>query len=242
VGDLKSVLAAETCSAPDFATGPQSGTLFWAEFQILLAPGGGQTFTSTFDISTEYAATNTYVWDPIGNSYTFTPYDGTYQFTNSSGPPVQEPLAVSISPTSTSVVVNQTLLFTSNVTGGTAPYSFQWFQNNTAVSGATSNSWTFSSTINASYAVFLNVTDQNGTIAESNTAVVTVNVNVKIQGDANGDGKVDGIDMMEVGNAYGTAPGSPSWNPDADVYQDGKIDGKDQAVIGLNFGKSASAS
>jgi len=79
-GTLKSVLAAETMFAPDFAPGPHSGTLFWAEFQILLAPGAGQPLNSTFDISTEYALTDTYVWDPTGNSYTFTPSDGNFSF------------------------------------------------------------------------------------------------------------------------------------------------------------------
>jgi len=235
VGDLKSVLVAETCSSPDFVTGPRSGTLLWAEFQIILAPGAGQTFNSKFDISTEYAATNTYVWDPMGNSYTFTPYDGTYQFTNSSGPPPPpKPLSVSISPTSASVALNQTLLFTSNVTGGTAPYSFQWFRNNTAVSGATSNSWTFSSMINATYTVFLNVTDNVGASAISNIASVTV-LN-RIPGDINGDGKVDGKDVALAALAFGSMPGSPRWNQNADFNGDGRIDGRDIVIIVRNYG------
>ena len=79
-GDLKSVVVAETMMSPDSVPGPHSGTLFWAEFQILLAPGAGQTLNSTFNISTEYALTDTYVWDPTGIPYTFTPIDGNFRF------------------------------------------------------------------------------------------------------------------------------------------------------------------
>jgi len=174
VGDLKSVLASETCSSPDFVTGPRSGTLLWAEFQIILAPSSG-TFNSKFDISTEYAATNTYVWDPTGNPYTFTPYDGTYQFTNSSGPPPPPPaLSVSISPLSTTIHVGQTVHFTSTVSGGTVPYSFQWFLNGATVPSATSNNWNFTPAAIQSDNVYLTVTDDNGTIASSVNASVTV--------------------------------------------------------------------
>jgi len=252
--------------------------------------------------------------------------------------------------------VNQTLLFTSNVTGGIGPYSFQWFLNNTVVSGATSNSWTFSSMINATYAVYLNVTDQNGTVAESNTPVVTVTtqtppppsgvlaevdiepqtlnlrshgkwitchielpggfdvadvnvstvrlngtipaepkpvaigdhgkggipdlmvkfdrtavselilseglmagnvtftvtgnltdgtsfhgsvvIRVRMPGDVNVDGKVDGRDIALVAKAFGSCPGNPRWNGLVDENEDNKIDGKDIVPIAINFGKA----
>jgi hypothetical protein len=174
IGDLKSVLASETCSAPDFIPGPQSGTLFWAEFQIKLAPSSG-TFNSKFDISREYALTNTYVWDPTGNPYAFAPIDGNYQFTNSSGPPPPPPpLSVSISPLSTTIHVGQTVHFTSTVSGGIAPYSFQWFLNGASVPGATSNNWNFTPAAIESDNVYLTVTDNNGTTKNSTNASVTV--------------------------------------------------------------------
>ena len=234
IGDLKSVLAAETCSSPDFIPGPQSGTLFWAEFQIKLAPSSG-TFNSKFDISREYALTNTYVWDPMGSPYAFTPIDGNYQFTNSSGPPTPKPLSVSISPSSASLALNQTLLFKSNVTGGTEPYSFQWFLNNTAVPSATLNNWTFSSMVNATYSVYLNVTDNAGGNAVSDNALVTVSF--RIPGDVNGDNKVDGKDVALVALAFGSVPGDTTrWNQDTDVNGDGRIDGKDMVIIVRNYG------
>jgi hypothetical protein len=75
-----SVLVAETCHANDSIQGPQSGTLFWIEFQILQTPGTNQTLNSTFDISTEHDLNNTFVLDPSSNYLAFTSYDGTYEF------------------------------------------------------------------------------------------------------------------------------------------------------------------
>jgi hypothetical protein len=60
------------------------------------------------------------------------------------------------------------------VIGGSPPYSYQWFLNGVAVSGATSASWTFSSPTSGTYAVELDVTDNLGTTAKSNVATVTV--------------------------------------------------------------------
>lgn len=70
-------------------------------------------------------------------------------------------------------VANQSVTFTSTVGGGTSPYSFQWFLNSTAVSGATLSSWAFSPNMSGTYVVFLNVVDSLGTNATSNNASVT---------------------------------------------------------------------
>jgi hypothetical protein len=72
------------------------------------------------------------------------------------------------------VATNQSVMFSSTVSGGTPPHSFQWFLNGTAVSGATLSSWTFSPTTSGVYTVFLNVKDSLGANATSNNATVTV--------------------------------------------------------------------
>jgi hypothetical protein len=76
-----SILASESCLGSDNVTGPHSGSLIWAEFQVLVVPTAGN-LTSNFDISTKYSAT-TWVKDPdlakialstLGNgSYTIIP-------------------------------------------------------------------------------------------------------------------------------------------------------------------------
>jgi ABC-type transport system substrate-binding protein len=50
------------------------------------------------------------------------------------------------------------------------------------------------------------------------------------------DLKVDVIDIALAAKAFGTIPGSPAWNPVADVNGDFKIDMKDLANIGKQFG------
>ena len=85
------------------------------------------------------------------------------------------PLSVSITPTSAVIDLGQHVTFTSSVSGGTTPYTYQWYLNGSAVSGATSSSWTFTPTSTGYYLVYLNVTDNAGQMAKSNVASVTVN-------------------------------------------------------------------
>jgi hypothetical protein len=96
--------------------------------------------------------------------------DATVQFF-----PLAPPLSVSISPTSATIDLGQSVTFTSTVSGGTPPYTFQWYLNSSAVSGATSSSWAFTPTLKGYYLVYLIVTDSVAATAQSNTAQITVN-------------------------------------------------------------------
>jgi hypothetical protein len=58
--------------------------------------------------------------------------------------------------------------------GGSSPYSYQWYLNNAAVSGATSASWTFTPSSTGTYGVTVRITDQAGNQVTSNRATVTV--------------------------------------------------------------------
>ncbi|MEM3642084.1 MAG: immunoglobulin domain-containing protein, partial [Candidatus Bathyarchaeia archaeon] len=84
------------------------------------------------------------------------------------------PPTVSISPMSASILVGQQVTFTSTVSGGTPPYTYQWFVNNNPVSGATSSSFVFMPTAAGTYYVVLKVTDAAGNTAQSDPARVTV--------------------------------------------------------------------
>jgi hypothetical protein len=85
-------------------------------------------------------------------------------------------LSVNVSPTSVTLNVGQPQLFTSSVSGGTSPYTYQWFLNGAAVQNATSSSWTFTPTSAGPYTVYVEVADSVGVQATSNTATVTVNI------------------------------------------------------------------
>jgi len=60
-------------------------------------------------------------------------------------------------------------------------------------------------------------------------------------GDVNWDGVIDeaDLDLMQV--AYGSRPGYPNWNPDADLNGDERVDFYDLAKLGTNYGKRANA-
>jgi hypothetical protein len=86
---------------------------------------------------------------------------------------IPPPLSASISPLSASILVGQSVTFTSTVSGGYPPYSFQWYLNGNPVSGATSASWTFTPTASGIYYVHLKVTDAKANTAQSDTARIT---------------------------------------------------------------------
>lgn len=55
-------------------------------------------------------------------------------------------------------------------------------------------------------------------------------------GDANHDGKVDVLDVIIVSTAYGSSPGDPTWNANADLNGDGKVDGLDIDIVKSSYG------
>jgi hypothetical protein len=85
-----------------------------------------------------------------------------------------EYLQVSVSPSSSGLDVGQSQQFTSSLSGGTSPYSYQWYLNSAPVSGAKSASWTFTPTTPGSYTVYMNATDAGGISEASNIATATV--------------------------------------------------------------------
>ncbi len=124
-----------------------------------------------------------------GSTWTYTPSSwGSYKFfvqvtdnagfilnSNNATITVNPVPSVAISPSSFVMDVNQSQLFTSSVTNGTPPYTYQWYLNGAPVSGATSSTWTFTPVSSGSYSVYLNVTDNVGIEVKSNVASVTVN-------------------------------------------------------------------
>jgi hypothetical protein len=102
--------------------------------------------------------------------------DSTYPNGPSSFSVTYGALSVGVSPTSVSLDINQSQLFTSTVSDGTSPYTYQWHQNGAPISGATDPTWTFTAMSAGSYTVYVQVNDSAGMRAKSNTATVTVNI------------------------------------------------------------------
>ena len=70
--------------------------------------------------------------------------------------------------------VGQSQLCTSSVSGGTSPYTYQWYLNGAPVSGATSTSWAFAPSSTGNYTIYVNATDNVGFRAKSNVAIAAV--------------------------------------------------------------------
>lgn len=85
-----------------------------------------------------------------------------------------EALSVQISPNYITITLGTSVTFTSTVTGGVSPYSYQWYLDGTPVSGATSDTWLFRPNATGTYYIHLNVTDNAGVTVKSNIAQITV--------------------------------------------------------------------
>jgi hypothetical protein len=60
---------------------------------------------------------------------------------------------------------------------------------------------------------------------------------ISILGDVDGNFKVDMKDIGFICRAYGSYPGHPRWNPNADINGDNKVNMKDVSMAASNFGK-----
>ena len=147
-------------------TNPAPGTYTYAagtQVQVTAIPSSGYMFDHWELNGTNVGAATTYTVTMNAN-YVLKAFFKT-------APP---PLTVSISPMSASIAVGQQVTFTSTVSGGTPPYTYQWLVNNNPVPGATSDNFTFTPTTPGIYYIVLKVTDANGATAQSEPARIMV--------------------------------------------------------------------
>jgi hypothetical protein len=160
---------------------------------VTMDVGQSQTFTSsvsggTSPYSYQWCLNGSAISGATGNSYIFTPSSrGHYVFyvnltdnvdikaqSNLATATVNSALSVKISANLVTMNAGQSQLFTAPASNGTSPYSYQWYLNGVAVSGATSASWAFTPPSTGSYTVYVKVTDAASAVATSTTAIVTV--------------------------------------------------------------------
>lgn len=81
--------------------------------------------------------------------------------------------SVSISPTSAAITLDESVTFTSTVSGGVLPYTYKWYLNGVNTDWNTSMAL-FTPPLDGHYIVYLEVTDDSNVTVRSNNATVTV--------------------------------------------------------------------
>lgn len=61
-----------------------------------------------------------------------------------------------------------------------------------------------------------------------------------VRGDVNQDGRVDGIDLIQLARHFGSRNGDSDYARFVDINQDDRVDGEDLAILASNFGQTAS--
>ena len=137
---------------------------------ITLRPNQGLVGTVTFNPSTAQTFEGTLVFTQANGTPITVKLSGTGIQTQA----VQSPF-VTTQPASVTITAGQTTMFSVTATG-TAPLSYQWSMNGTAISGATSSSYTTpAETTAASGAQFTVVVSNSVGSVTSNAATLTVN-------------------------------------------------------------------
>ncbi len=69
----------------------------------------------------------------------------------------------------------------------------------------------------------------------------TIDIYVRLAGDADGSGRVDILDKRVVRDAYGARPGDSNWDPRADTDCSGRVDILDKRKVRDQYGDSGCA-
>lgn|GEM_PF-4329039 len=88
-------------------------------------------------------------------------------------------LSVKVNPPSEVVSIGQSLKLTAAVSAGASPYSYQWYLDGQAVSGANADSWMFTPQAAAAYNVSVSVTDGANQVANGSAQVKATSAFVK---------------------------------------------------------------
>ena len=75
---------------------------------------------------------------------------------------------------SVSVMRGQTWMFFVQVSKGTAPYKFQWYEGSAPIAGQTDMVLSIAKTVSGTYTYYCQITDADGTVINSNTVTLTV--------------------------------------------------------------------
>jgi hypothetical protein len=100
---------------------------------------------------------------------------GTMAYSNSMALTVTAPLAASASPSNITITADQLATFDATASGGTSPYSYQWYNSTNMLIGQTSAQMETNMTPGV-YSFYCKITDSNGTTAKTNSVTLMVDI------------------------------------------------------------------
>jgi hypothetical protein len=100
-------------------------------------------------------------------------------------------------------------------------------------------SWNTSGFSRGNYYVTVEAVPVSGEVYTDDNTMIHGTVHVKFLGDVNDSGFVNVLDMFSLGKAFGSIPGSPNWNEEADMNGDSAVTSDDLSRLVGNFGKAA---
>jgi hypothetical protein len=113
--------------------------------------------------------------------------------------------------TSSSTVCSGSSPSFSITTSGTAPVTYQWYKDNTAISGATNNSYNLTSVDTSDAATYYAIATNSCNTVQSNQMSLTVNVAPSISSQPSSATVCSGTSYQFVSSASGTSPISYQW-------------------------------
>ncbi len=157
-----------------FTASPSGGsgsyTYQWYESGSAISGATSSTYTTSFSSSGTYDF-YVIIHDSVGNSAQSSTLDET----------VNADPSVSISSSQNPTDVGNSVTFTATGSAGTGSYSYQWYLNGSAVSGATSSTYTTSFSYVGSPQIYVILKDSLGDTAQSSTLTETVNADPVVE-------------------------------------------------------------
>ena len=131
--------------------------------------------------------------------------------------------------------VGQTSVITATVSGGTAPFTYQWYVDGSAVSGATSTSYSYSSSSVSQANIICKITDSTGAVQWSEPDFIMTNAHTAIS--MSGQQR-SGFNTADVGQSI-SFTGAFTYNPYG-INKNGILYGTTQFASGTTTAVSGS--
>ncbi len=213
---------------------PGSGSLCWVEFEVVGLPPGGLATDVPINIGNAYEnmePPQTYLLYSDNSKRPLDVYNSLVGFVGVE-PDYSPPLVTVLSPQNkTYITTSIQLTFTLNESTSWIAYSLDNNANVTVAGNTTILGMSY-----GSHSIVVYASDNSGNTGVSNTVYFTIVQPTTKPTDLTHDGYTGIDDIIEAGKYFGSYPGHPRWNEEADIDNDEFVSIQDVALIAGDFG------